>query len=588
MVQNKNVRNALSLGLHILCFALTAVAFILLLTDPASAGANAAVSSFCSFSADACLLAAVSAVISIVTRLEMLRGKRPCMPVWSEALRLCAVSSVTLSALVVAFSIAPAAGNGLKEFYRGPELLFRCVLPALYIAELLLGGITELPFRANFLSLLPVAVYGVCVFLPAAAANKTVPDLAYFFDEGSPVDDKGLLLLFLLIAFIVSVLFWCLAGSFENLYKTGGRKKKEEEDRAGGGNETAQEFYQRRVIRLICALAPGVALLAAAVFTVLTLTGHFDMPILNLTVFDMCCLGYLPVALYISNTCFSRDGTVIESKVRLAKNTLTGLIILQWNLISYLAPFADFWAYAFLFAAIPALFLDRKVLLINELLLFFSMVLAWFLRGSALLPPSGPGFGTAVFLRLVAVALSFALLYVLVLLVEKVLLTTLDRISDYDPLTHTLNRRKLIRAVESALDTSNRIWVPCCIVIFDLDDFKKINDTYGHQTGDEVLRTFARILYTNVQSHDIVFRYGGEEFLVLYFCTPNYAEASAKRILKELSNYTFDFLPEEERITCTAGLSVSSRGMTPEEFIAVADKRLYEGKTSGKNRVVGE
>ena len=185
-------------------------------------------------------------------------------------------------------------------------------------------------------------------------------------------------------------------------------------------------------------------------------------------------------------------------------------------------------------------------------------------------------------------AFSFAILYIIVLLVENVLLTSLDRISDYDPLTHTFNRRKLIRAIEMALDTSNRIWVPCCVVIFDLDDFKRINDTYGHLTGDEVLRSFARIIYANIQSHDLVFRYGGEEFLVLYFCTPNYAEASAKRILHELGNTEFGFLPEGEKITCTAGLSASSRGMTPEEFIAAADKRLYEGKAAGKNRVVGE
>ena len=585
-------RTVISLILNIAVAVLAVIGLYEMMTGTVSNGEELlrlpGVQAFKYYTVDSNLLTGLSSLVTAVFLVSVLAGKRTALPKWAEAFRLMSVTSVTLTALVVAFYLAPEAKNGFGSLYEGPNFIFHCVIPILAIAGLLLQSSEQgLRFRANLLSLVPVAVYGLYYIIPymAAGPDKTGHDW-YGFLKNNPSDSAVVLsLLVLLITLALSVLFWCVTRNFDRVSVLAS-KRREEKKTEGYESVTAQEFYQTRVIKLICAIAPAVALCAAVIFTTLTLTDRFEMSALSLIFFDACCLAYLPVALYISDTAIGSDGIVIASKARFTKRLLTLLITLQWNLISYLAPFKEFWAYAFLFAAVAALFLDKEMLLANELLIFFSMLLSWLIRGDVLLPARSDTFATDVILRISAVAISFIILYVLVLLIDRILLTSLDRISDYDPLTHTLTRRKLQRAVEEALATYNRIWVPCCIAIFDIDDFKQINDTYGHITGDEVLKEFARILYANVQSRDVIFRYGGEEFLILFFCSSNFAEAACERILHEFRNYRFSFLPAGEHITCTAGISVSARNMTAEEFIELADKRLYIGKNSGKDRVV--
>lgn len=587
-------RAVASLILNICIVILTASGLVWMVTGTVSNGEEllrfSGFGAFRYFTVDSNLLAGLSSAAAAVCLLPVIAGKKDTVPKWADALRLVGTASVTLTALIVASYLGPEAKNGFASLYQGPNFFFHCVDPLLLLADLLIRSSEQgLRFRVNLLSAVPVTVYGLFYLIPyrAAGPDKTGYDWYGFFKD-SPAESTVILsLLILMITFAVSVFFWCLTRNFVRTPFTPVINKSAP-PKPGFESVSAQEYYQTRVIKLICAIAPAVALCAAVIFTTLTRTGRFSMSTLSLVFFDACCLCYLPVALYISNTCIGADGIVIESKAKLTKKLLTLLIVVQWNLISYLAPFSEFWAYAFLFAGISALFLEKRLLLINELLLFVSMLLSWLIRGDALLPVNSDTFATDIILRIVAVLLSFALLYVLVLLIERILLTSLDRVSDFDPLTHTLTRRKLHRAVEDALATYNRIWVPVCIAIFDLDDFKKVNDTYGHITGDEVLREFARILYANVQSRDVIFRYGGEEFLVLFFCPINFAEASCERILQELRSNEFPFLPAGEHITCTAGISVSKRDMTVEEFIERADQRLYAGKRAGKDRVVAE
>lgn len=588
------IKTVSSLGLNILIVILAAFGVGGMMTGTVSDGTALLTAQgtgvFKYFTVDSNLLMGLSALVSAVYLFAVLLGKRETVPKWAEVFRLTAVSAVVLTALVVAVYLAPEAEEGFSSMYMGANLLLHCVIPLLSVAELMLrrSG-QQIRFRANFISLLPVVVYGSYYLWPyiTAGADKTGYDWYGFLKNSTPESIVLLVLLVLMISLSVSVILWIATRNFDRFSLLASGRH---EPRKDPSTElvSAIEFYQTRVIKLICVIAPAVALCAGIVFTTLTLTGRFGMSVLSLVFFDTVCLGYLPVALYIADTCIAGNGLADPTKVKLTKRLLTGLIILQWNLISYLAPFPAYWAYAFVFAAVSALFLDRKMLLINEALLLVSMILSWFVQGDILLPVRGENFVSDIIFRLTAVLLSFLLLYVLVLLVEKILLTSLDQISDFDPLTHTLTRRKLLRAVESALDTYNRIWVPCCVAIFDLDDFKRINDTYGHITGDEVLKEFARIMYANIQSRDIIFRYGGEEFLILFFCTDNYAEASCERILYELGSKQFSFLPAGEHITCTAGIAVSARDMTAEEFIALADKRLYAGKRAGKNRIVAE
>jgi diguanylate cyclase (GGDEF)-like protein len=127
---------------------------------------------------------------------------------------------------------------------------------------------------------------------------------------------------------------------------------------------------------------------------------------------------------------------------------------------------------------------------------------------------------------------------------------------------------------------------PFSVAIFDLDDFKQINDTYGHENGDIVLKTFADILYRGVKSIDYVFRWGGEEFLVVFSCEKSQAVAAAERVLREIENYPFEFNGEEVRMTATCGIAGYVHNSNASMLIEIADSKLYVGKNNGKNQVV--
>jgi len=121
------------------------------------------------------------------------------------------------------------------------------------------------------------------------------------------------------------------------------------------------------------------------------------------------------------------------------------------------------------------------------------------------------------------------------------------------------------------------------IVFFDLDDFKGINDHYGHQAGDRVLRDFAGILKDSVRESDIVARYGGEEFvIVLPRASLKAAKMISERIRRRVEAYEFG---DGIRVTVSGGIKVFD-GESLGDLIAAADKKLYEAKALGKNIIV--
>lgn len=123
------------------------------------------------------------------------------------------------------------------------------------------------------------------------------------------------------------------------------------------------------------------------------------------------------------------------------------------------------------------------------------------------------------------------------------------------------------------------------IAILDLDDFKKVNDVYGHDNGDKVLRTLGAILNENTTENQEVGRFGGEEFIIIFknnLLTANYELID--KIRKKLNEHTFDFM--EEHISFSAGIIQCEPNMKYEEVFKLADKTLYKAKESGKNKVV--
>ncbi|MBQ0003701.1 MAG: diguanylate cyclase [Treponema sp.] len=169
------------------------------------------------------------------------------------------------------------------------------------------------------------------------------------------------------------------------------------------------------------------------------------------------------------------------------------------------------------------------------------------------------------------------------------LLLAVTKIKDYinfDALTHLLNRKTLQSCYNSSKRNSEKSNSAFCIMIMDLDDFKKVNDTYGHACGDEVLKTVARIITHGISSNDYAFRWGGEEILVIFNTTPNNAYNAAERIRHTIENNILIYKNEEIKITATMGFAVYRPGITWQELFATADDNLYKGKQSGKNQIV--
>jgi diguanylate cyclase len=156
-----------------------------------------------------------------------------------------------------------------------------------------------------------------------------------------------------------------------------------------------------------------------------------------------------------------------------------------------------------------------------------------------------------------------------------------------DQLTGTLNRRGLEDAMERELARAQRRKTPLCVAILDLDNFKKLNDTYGHQAGDEALVHLSNVVKNTLRPTDIVARFGGEEFLVLFSDTAlQHAVDAMRRLQRELTKRFFLHNNERLLITFSAGVAALHPGETQESFFARADKAMYQAKLQGKNRVV--
>lgn len=159
----------------------------------------------------------------------------------------------------------------------------------------------------------------------------------------------------------------------------------------------------------------------------------------------------------------------------------------------------------------------------------------------------------------------------------------LDKIAGIDSLTGLYNRRSMDKFLSSALSSGKTFSVIMC----DIDDFKKINDTYGHKCGDMVLKEISKIIVSGLRDNDFVCRWGGEEILILVNDTTlKSAAMAAERIRSSIEKLSLESNGHTVRCTITLGAAESSEGSSPEDVISIADSRLYTGKRTGKNRVV--
>jgi diguanylate cyclase (GGDEF)-like protein len=155
-----------------------------------------------------------------------------------------------------------------------------------------------------------------------------------------------------------------------------------------------------------------------------------------------------------------------------------------------------------------------------------------------------------------------------------------------DGLTHTFNRRYFLDRLNGEMRFAVRHGKQMALLFIDIDHFKKINDTYGHQAGDAVLTGVARVMMTTIRAEDVLARYGGEEFAII--CREielGGAEALARRLCAAVGSGRFEYNGQIIPVTVSIGAAVDKSIEQPQALIAAADAAMYEAKRTGRNRV---
>ena len=167
---------------------------------------------------------------------------------------------------------------------------------------------------------------------------------------------------------------------------------------------------------------------------------------------------------------------------------------------------------------------------------------------------------------------------------NQLLISRLAALAHQDPLTQTANRRAMEVVLENAVEQKKAF----SLIMLDVDYFKRFNDTYGHQAGDDCLNRVAEVLRKSVRSpDDVVSRYGGEEFVVILFnCPENIAEKVAVRIQDGLRAESIPHSASSvsDRVTVSMGIAGMVEGLAGTEIIARADAALYRAKEAGRDR----
>ncbi len=162
------------------------------------------------------------------------------------------------------------------------------------------------------------------------------------------------------------------------------------------------------------------------------------------------------------------------------------------------------------------------------------------------------------------------------------------RLTTVDGLTQIYNKRYFLETLEREISRAQRYHRDLSLIMFDIDHFKKVNDTFGHLAGDAVLKQLASVLKARIRREDIMARYGGEEFAVIL---PEIGSVNAmtfaEKVRRIVEKTSFKFEDHQIPVTVSIGVAAVGPGIqTPLEFIKMADDKLYQAKVEGRNRVV--
>ena len=350
---------------------------------------------------------------------------------------------------------------------------------------------------------------------------------------------------------------------------------------------TALDIYIRKIYKFLVIAPTGVAMFSAVTYTLSYLRGTYrSVPLAGLVAFDISNVIYMCVALYFLFTGVDKDGFINRKKFALHKIFVSIGIIIQWNFTAYLIPARDFWAWSPFFALFAVFFFDTKIMRFVIAGLTVSTLLSYVLK-PLLFVEKGEYFISDVEFRFSHIILSMTFIYAIVYFGEKYLIDELQRYANYDPLTKLLNRRCLDSYMDSAYKKARKNHEPLSVMLMDIDDFKKVNDTYGHDCGDEILKFVALEVSTGVNPDDVVFRWGGEEIFVILKADSRQAIQIAERIRSTIERATIKYKDTTPvSVTVTIGVASYEEGATVQTLFDDVDARLYYGKKHGKNRVV--
>jgi len=165
-------------------------------------------------------------------------------------------------------------------------------------------------------------------------------------------------------------------------------------------------------------------------------------------------------------------------------------------------------------------------------------------------------------------------------------LARIEQIAVRDELTGVYNRRFVYETLQREASRAARLGTPLSVCLFDLDNFKQVNDSYGHAAGDEVLKRFTEVAARGLRGVDVLARHGGEEFLLVLPDTDvKGALACAERVRANVEREQFPAIPPTHHITVTGAAACAKPGEGVDALVARADDGLYRGKRGGRNRV---
>ena len=179
-------------------------------------------------------------------------------------------------------------------------------------------------------------------------------------------------------------------------------------------------------------------------------------------------------------------------------------------------------------------------------------------------------------LYLILLFITILMFAIFIIVHQSNILKKIKYLSETDQLTKAYNRRKFFEVIDNHKDIYS-------LIMFDIDHFKEINDTYGHDKGDYVLKTLIKIIRDNIRKDDMIFRWGGEEFFILFKnMTLEDAQKMAEKLRILVEKYDFNGL----KITISMSVIASKHGKEIEKIIKELDIGLYEAKNRGRNQVV--